>query len=158
MRAVLHRKNSLLYCTLNGAQVGDLFMSLIYTCQLCGVNSFDYLIELQRHAQVPAALVVAKIVVGVRRSLCGCSGPVDREYLDRQSFAFDFHILRTIAFKVMRSEGVHRRDKKAERSLRSSPPKVDHRYTETSSPACGPSRKLSKCSQRRRGLGRFPWY
>jgi hypothetical protein len=26
-------------------------MSLIHTCQLCGVNSFDYLIELQRHAQ-----------------------------------------------------------------------------------------------------------
>jgi hypothetical protein len=26
-------------------------MSLIDTCQLCGANSFDYLIELQRHAQ-----------------------------------------------------------------------------------------------------------
>jgi len=50
-RAVLHRKNALFYRTLNGAQVGDLFMSLIHTCQLCGVNSFDYLIELQRHAQ-----------------------------------------------------------------------------------------------------------
>jgi hypothetical protein len=55
MRAVLHRKNSLFYCTLNGAQVGDLFMSRIHTCQLCGVNSFDYLIELQRHAQELAA-------------------------------------------------------------------------------------------------------
>jgi O-antigen biosynthesis protein WbqP len=31
----------------------------------------------------------------------------DREYLDRQSFAFDFHILWMTAFKVMRSEGVH---------------------------------------------------
>ena len=41
----------LFYRTLNGAQVGDLFMSLIHTCQLCGANSFDYLIELQRHAQ-----------------------------------------------------------------------------------------------------------
>jgi len=50
-RAVLHRKNALFYRTLNGAQVGDLFMSLIHTCQLCGANSFDYLIELQRHAQ-----------------------------------------------------------------------------------------------------------
>jgi transposase len=50
-RAVLHRKNALYYRTLNGAQVGDLFMSLIHTCQLCGANSFDYLIELQRHAQ-----------------------------------------------------------------------------------------------------------
>ena len=50
-RAVLHRKNALFYRTLNGAEVGDLFMSLIHTCQLCGANSFDYLIELQRHAQ-----------------------------------------------------------------------------------------------------------
>jgi hypothetical protein len=28
---------------------------LIHTCQLCGANSFDYLIELQRHAQELAA-------------------------------------------------------------------------------------------------------
>jgi transposase len=50
-RVILHRKNALFYRTLNGAEVGDLFMSLIHTCQLCGANSFDYLIELQRHAQ-----------------------------------------------------------------------------------------------------------
>ena len=50
-RAVLHRKNALFYRTLNGAQVGDPFMSLIHTCQLCGSNSFDYLMELQRHSQ-----------------------------------------------------------------------------------------------------------
>jgi len=31
--------------------VGDLFMSLIHTCELNGVNSFDYLTELLRHAQ-----------------------------------------------------------------------------------------------------------
>jgi hypothetical protein len=49
-RAVIHRKNALFYRTLNGAQVGDLFMSLIHTCDLCGTNSFDYLTELQRHA------------------------------------------------------------------------------------------------------------
>jgi hypothetical protein len=54
-RAVLHRKNALFYRTLNGAQVGDLFMSLIHTCQLCDVNSFDYLVELQRHARELAA-------------------------------------------------------------------------------------------------------
>ena len=54
-RAVLHRKNALFYRTLNGAQVGDLFMSLIHTCQLCGANSFEYLIELQRHAAELAA-------------------------------------------------------------------------------------------------------
>lgn len=40
---VLHRKNALYYRTLNGAQVGDLFMSLIQTCVLNDVNPFDYL-------------------------------------------------------------------------------------------------------------------
>ncbi len=54
-KAVLHRKNALFYKTMNGAQVGDLFMSLIHTCELNGVNSFDYLIELQRHAKQLAA-------------------------------------------------------------------------------------------------------
>jgi transposase len=54
-RAVLHRKNALFYRTLNGAQVGDLFMTLIHTCQLCAANSFDYLIELQRHVRELAA-------------------------------------------------------------------------------------------------------
>jgi hypothetical protein len=47
----LHRKNALFYRTLNGADVGDLFMTLIHTCQLCGANSFDYMIECQRHAR-----------------------------------------------------------------------------------------------------------
>ena len=49
-KAIRHRKNSLLYKTDNGARVGDLFMSLIHTCELCGANAFDYLAELDRHA------------------------------------------------------------------------------------------------------------
>ena len=49
-RAILHRRNSLFYKTEHGAQVGDLFMSLIHTAKLCGANPFDYLTELQRHA------------------------------------------------------------------------------------------------------------
>ncbi len=49
-KAILHRKNSLFYKTENGARIGDLFMSLIHTCELCGVNPFDYLTQLQRHA------------------------------------------------------------------------------------------------------------
>jgi|WetSurMetagenome_2_1015567.scaffolds.fasta_scaffold106450_1 transposase len=49
-KAILHRKGSLFYKTENGAQVGDLFMSLIYTCERCGVDPFDYLVELQKHA------------------------------------------------------------------------------------------------------------
>jgi len=48
-KAILHRKNSLFYKTKNGARVGDLFMSLIHTCELCGANPFDYLTQLQRH-------------------------------------------------------------------------------------------------------------
>ena len=47
--AILHRKNAMFYKTQNGARVGDLFMNLIYTCQFCGANPFDYLTELQRH-------------------------------------------------------------------------------------------------------------
>ena len=49
-KAILHRKNSLFYKTRNGAWMGDLFMSLIHTCELNGINAFDYLTELQRHA------------------------------------------------------------------------------------------------------------
>jgi len=48
---MLRRKNSLFYKTLNGAEVGDLYMSLIHTCELNDVNPFDYLTELQRHTQ-----------------------------------------------------------------------------------------------------------
>ena len=49
-RAILHRKNALFYKTCHGAHVGDVFMSLIHTCVLCGANPFDYLTELERHA------------------------------------------------------------------------------------------------------------
>ncbi len=48
-RAILHRKSALFYKTLNGARVGDIFMSLIYTAELEGVNAFDYLVTLLRH-------------------------------------------------------------------------------------------------------------
>jgi transposase len=58
-KAIRHRKNSLFYKTENGAGVGDLFMSLIHTCELNGTNPFDYLTELQKHstelARHPAA-------------------------------------------------------------------------------------------------------
>ncbi len=40
-KAILHRKNALFYKTQNGAAVGDLYMSLIHTCELNGVNPFD---------------------------------------------------------------------------------------------------------------------
>jgi transposase len=54
-KAILHRKNALYYKTQNGARVGDLFMSLIHTCELNGANPFHYLTELQKHAREMAA-------------------------------------------------------------------------------------------------------
>jgi hypothetical protein len=53
-KAILHRKNALFYKTDNGARVGDLYMSLIHTCQLNRVNPFDYLTALARHAEEAA--------------------------------------------------------------------------------------------------------
>ena len=50
-RAILHRKGSLFYKTVRGAEVGDNYMSLIHTCRLCDVNPFGYLNALQQRAQ-----------------------------------------------------------------------------------------------------------
>ena len=50
-RAIRHRKNSLFYKTAKGAEVGDVYMSLIHTCELCGVNAFEYLQALQTHVE-----------------------------------------------------------------------------------------------------------
>lgn len=54
-KAVLNRKNSLFYRTNRGAKIGDIYMSLIYTCEINGVNAFDYLTELQNHADAVKA-------------------------------------------------------------------------------------------------------
>jgi transposase len=54
-KAIRHRRNSLFYKTPHGAHVGDVFMSLIHTCELCKANPFDYLTELDRHASEAAA-------------------------------------------------------------------------------------------------------
>jgi hypothetical protein len=49
-KAILHRKNALFYKTQRGARIGDMYMSLIHTCELCDVSPFDYLTELHRNA------------------------------------------------------------------------------------------------------------
>lgn len=54
-KSILHRKNAYFYKTQNGARVGDAFMSLIHTCELHGADPFDYLVELQRHAEEVAS-------------------------------------------------------------------------------------------------------
>lgn len=48
---VLNRKNSYFFKTENGAHVGDVFLTLIHTCQLAGQNPFDYLTRLLRNAR-----------------------------------------------------------------------------------------------------------
>lgn len=47
---IRHRKNSLFYKTMHGAYIGDMFMSLIHTCNFNGVNPFNYITQLQRHS------------------------------------------------------------------------------------------------------------
>ena len=52
---IRHRKNSLFFKTERGAFVGDLFMSLIHTCRLNGVNAFEYLRAIAQNARQAAA-------------------------------------------------------------------------------------------------------
>lgn len=54
-KAILHRKNALFFKTKNGARVGDIFMSLIHTAELCGADPFDYLVTLKRYAEAMRA-------------------------------------------------------------------------------------------------------
>ena len=53
--AIMHRKNSMGYKTVNGAKVGDIFMSLIHTCRSSGANPFEYLLALARNPEAVAA-------------------------------------------------------------------------------------------------------
>ena len=73
-RAILHRKNALFYRTLNGARVGDLFMSLIHTCQLNDVDPFDCLTELRHRAVELAAQPEHRIPRNYRQSLAVIGG------------------------------------------------------------------------------------
>lgn len=49
--AIRHRRNSLFYRSERGAFVGDLYMTLIHTAVLHGVNPFGYLTALLAHAR-----------------------------------------------------------------------------------------------------------
>jgi transposase len=53
-KVILHRKNSLFYRTMNGARVGDTFMSLIHSTELNGGDPFHYLVTLLRNAKSAA--------------------------------------------------------------------------------------------------------
>lgn len=49
--AIRHRNNSLFYRSERGADVGDLYMTLIHTAQLHGENAFEYLAALLKNAR-----------------------------------------------------------------------------------------------------------
>ncbi len=68
-KAILHRKNALFYQTPTGAHVGDLFMSLIHTCELAGANPFDYLTVLQQHREALVATPAAWMPWNYRETL-----------------------------------------------------------------------------------------
>lgn len=49
-KMVLYRKNSMFYRNENGSSVGDVFMSLIHTCELNEVPAFPYLVAILKNA------------------------------------------------------------------------------------------------------------
>ena len=74
-KAIPHRKNSLFYRTLNDARVGDMFMSLIHTTELCGGDPFDCLVALQRYAHAVRTNPGAWMPWNFREALA-CEEPV----------------------------------------------------------------------------------
>jgi transposase len=52
--AIRHRRNSMFYRSDRGAEIGDMFMSLIYTTELRGENPFDYLDAVLRNDKAAA--------------------------------------------------------------------------------------------------------
>jgi transposase len=74
-KAIRHRRNSLFYKTRHGAHVGDMFMSLIATCELCAANPFDYLTELDRHTNSAASNPAAWMPWNYREMLAGLASP-----------------------------------------------------------------------------------
>jgi hypothetical protein len=77
-----NRKNALFYKTLNGAGVGDLFMSLIHTCELNGANPFDYLTELLRHSAELQQRPSAWMPWNYRETLARIARPQPRNMMD----------------------------------------------------------------------------
>jgi len=53
-KAIRHRRNSLFYRSIRGAEVGDCFMSLIHTAEGHGVSAFDYLTAVLRYGPLVA--------------------------------------------------------------------------------------------------------
>jgi imidazoleglycerol phosphate dehydratase HisB len=69
--AVLHRKNCYFYKTFHGAHVGDVFMSLIHTCQLAGENPFEYLTALLKNSAKVARSAADWLPWNYRKTIAG---------------------------------------------------------------------------------------
>jgi transposase-like protein len=50
-QSVLNRKNGYFFKTGNGSQIGDILLSVIETCQLNGVNPYNYLVAVQTYPE-----------------------------------------------------------------------------------------------------------
>jgi transposase len=72
-KAILHRKNALFYKTLKGAEVGDGFMSLIYTAELNDINPFEYLVALFKHPEAVEKNPAGWLPWNYQRTLAGVS-------------------------------------------------------------------------------------
>ena len=75
-KAILHRKNSSFYKTLNGAYTGDVFMSLIHTTELCGGNTFEYLVALLKNPEAVEAVPADWLPWTYQATLRARAGPV----------------------------------------------------------------------------------
>ena len=69
-RAILLGKNAMFFKTQNGADVGDFFMSAIHTCELNGVNAFEYLHQLLLHVPQVRAKPAEWMPWNFRDQLC----------------------------------------------------------------------------------------
>lgn len=74
-KAILHRKNAMFFKTRHGARIGDIFMTLIHTAEVCGVNAWDYLTQLQRHHEAVVANVGAWMPWNYTQTLAAHSAP-----------------------------------------------------------------------------------
>lgn len=66
---IRYRKNSFFYRSLKSAKVGDIYQSLVHTCNLAKVDAIRYLTELQRHASEVIAAPSAWLPWNYQRQL-----------------------------------------------------------------------------------------
>ena len=75
--AIRHRNNSLFYRTQRGADVGDMYMSIVYTAEINGENTLAYLTALLRHAKAVAERPAGWLPWNYRATLAGLAARGD---------------------------------------------------------------------------------